>query len=68
MSAFVRLLLMLQGFSRNLRNGTTVLFLTFDNEFSGIMYNLFRDWQNIFLTIFGTKFVVKCAAKILKIG
>ena len=44
-----------------------VLFLSFDNEFSGIMYSLFGGKQNIFLTIFSTKFVVKCAAKILKI-
>ena len=47
---------------------TNVLYLTFDNEFSGIMYSLFGGRQNIFLTIFSTKFVVKCAAKILKIG
>ena len=45
-----------------------VLFLTVDNEFSGILYSLFGGRQNIFLTIFSTKFVLKCAAKILKIG
>ena len=45
-----------------------MLFLTFGNEFSGIMYSLYGGRQNIFLTIFGTKFVVKCAAKNLKIG
>ena len=50
------------------RQKTNVLFLTFDKEFSGIMYSLFGSRQNIFLTIFGTKFVAKCAAKILKIG
>ena len=47
---------------------THVLFLTSDNEFLGIIYSLFRDRQNIFLTIFSTKFVVKCATKILKIS
>ena len=45
-----------------------MLFLTFVNEFSGVMYSLFGGKQNIFLTIFSTEFVVKCAAKILKIG
>ena len=44
-----------------------MLFLTFDNEFSGIMHSLFGGIQNSFLTIFSTKFFVKCAAKILKI-
>ena len=44
-----------------------MLFLSFDNEFSGIMYSLFGGRQNIFLTIFIIKFVIKCAAKILKI-
>ena len=47
---------------------TNVLFLTSDNEFSGIIYSLFRGRQTIFLTIFSTKFVVKCATKIFKIG
>ena len=47
---------------------SNVLFLTFINEFSGIMYSLFGGRQNIFLKIFSTKFVVKCAAKSLKIG
>ena len=46
--------------------GTNVLFLTFDNEFLGIIYSLFGGRQNIFLTMFSTK-LVKCAAKILKI-
>ena len=46
----------------------TVLFLMSDNEISEIIYSLFRGGQNIFLTIFITKFVVKCATKILKIG
>ena len=45
-----------------------LLFLTFDNGFSGITYNLFGGKQNIFLTIFSTKFVIKCAANKLKIG
>ena len=36
-----------------------------NNEFSGIIYSLLSGRQNIFLTIFSTKFVVKCA--ILKI-
>ena len=45
-----------------------VLFLTSDNDFSGIMYSLFGGRQTIFLTIISTKFVVKCAAKILKTG
>ena len=49
-------------------SNTNVLFFTFDNEFSVIMYSLSGGRQNIFLTIFSTKFVVKCAAKILKIG
>ena len=50
------------------RQLTNVLFLTTDDGFSGIMYSLFEDRKNIFLTIFSTKFVAKCAAKILKIG
>ena len=45
-----------------------VLFLMSDNGFSGIIYRLFRGRQTIFLTIFSTKFVVKCATKILNIG
>ena len=45
-----------------------LLFLTFDNEFSGIMYSLFGGRQNNFLIIFGTKFVLKCPAKILRIS
>ena len=45
-----------------------MLFLTFDHEFSGIMYSLFGGRQTNFLTIFCTKFVVKCTAKSLKIG
>ena len=47
---------------------SNVLFLMSDNEFSRIICNLFRGRQNIFLTIFSTKFVVKRAAKILKIS
>ena len=34
---------------------------------SGIIYSLLKVMQNIFLTIFSTKFVVKCATKNLKI-
>ena len=45
-----------------------VLFLTVDNEFSGIMYSLFGGRQNIFLTIFSNKFVIKCSAVVLKSG
>ena len=45
-----------------------VLFLISENEISGIVCNLFRGRQNIFLTIFSTKFVVKCVTKNLKIG
>ena len=55
-------------FRKFMGNETNVLFLTFDSEFSGIMYSLFRGRQTIFLTIFSTKFVVKCAAKSLIIG
>ena len=44
-----------------------MLFLMSDNEFSGIIYSLFRGRQNIFLTIFSTKFVIKCATEILKV-
>ena len=40
-----------------------MLFLTSDNEFSEITYSLFGGRQNIFLTIFSNKFVIKCAAK-----
>ena len=42
--------------------------LTSENGFSEINYSLFKGRQNIFLTIFITKVVVKRAAKILKIG
>ena len=52
--------------STSKKKATNVLFLTSDNEFLGIIYSLFRGTQNIFLTIFSTKFVVKCATKILK--
>ena len=45
-----------------------MLFLASDNEFSGISYSSFSGRQNIFLTIFSTKFVVKCETKIMKIG
>ena len=51
-----------------MKHFTNVLFLTSDNELSRIMYRLFGGRQNIFLTIFCTKCVVKCVAKILKIG
>ena len=47
---------------------SNVLFLTSENEILGTIYNLFRDKQNIFLPILRSKFVVKCAAKLLKIG
>ena len=47
----------------NYNNKTNVLFLTADNEFSWVMYSLFGGRQNIFLTVFSTKFFVKCAAK-----
>ena len=59
--------LMIQG-QNLLHDHFNVMFLTSDNEFSGIIYGLFRGRQNIFLTIFSTKFVVKCATKILKIS
>ena len=40
-----------------------------ENEFPEIIYAFIGRKQNIFSTIFGTKFVVICAAaKILKIG
>ena len=55
-------------FDKNSYTFSSVLFLAFDNEFLGIMYSLFGSRQNIFLTVFSTQFVVKCAAKILKIG
>ena len=45
-----------------------MLFLNFDNEFSGIMYSLFGGRQNSSPTLFSTKFIVKSTAKILKIG
>ena len=45
-----------------------VYILAPENEFPEIIYALFGERQNIFTTIFGTKFVVICAAKILKIG
>ena len=45
-----------------------VLFLTSGNEILGVIYSLFRGRKTIFLAIFSTKFVVKCATKILKIG
>ena len=49
-------------------NRCRAVFLMSDNEFSGIIYSLLRGRQTIFLTIFNTKFIVKCATKILKIG
>ena len=39
-----------------------------ENGFPEIIYTFFEGRQNIFSTIFGTKFVVICAAKILKIA
>ena len=42
--------------------------LTFENGFSGIIYTLFRERQNIFSTIASFEIVVKCATNILKIG
>ena len=47
---------------------SNALFLTFDSEFSGIIFSLFGNRQNIFHTIFSIKFVVKHAAKMLEIG
>ena len=47
---------------------TNVLLLTSENDISVIFYSLFSGRQNNFLTIFSTKFVVKCAAENLKIG
>ena len=46
---------------------SNVLFLTSENEISGLIYSLFRGRQNIFLPIVRSK-VVKCAANILKVG
>ena len=40
-----------------------MLFSMSDNEFLGTIYRLFGGRQNIFITIFNTKFVVNCAAK-----
>ena len=37
--------------------------LASENEFPAIIYAFFGKRQNIFSTIFGTKFVVICAAK-----
>ena len=45
-----------------------VLLLTSENDISRIIYSLFKGRQNIFLTLSSTKFVLKCATKILKIG
>ena len=42
---------------------TNVLFLTSEKESLGIIHWLFSGRQNIFLIIFSTKFVVKCAKK-----
>ena len=47
---------------------SNVLFLTSDNEFSGIIYSLFKGRQNIFQTIFSNKFVIQCATRSWKIG
>ena len=40
-----------------------ITFLTSNNEFSGIIYSLFRGRQNIFLTIISTKFVINVQQK-----
>ena len=48
--------------------GTNMYVLAPENEFPEIIYVFFGERQNIFSTIFGTKFVVICAAKSLKIG
>ena len=45
-----------------------LMIVTSENETLGIIYSLFRGKQNIFLTIFSSKFVVKCATKTLKIS
>ena len=37
-----------------------MLFVTTENEISWIIYSLFRGKQTIYLTLFSTKFVVKC--------
>ena len=39
------------------------MFLTSENGFSWIIYCFFRGRQNIVLTMFITKFVVKCCKK-----
>ena len=44
-----------------------VYILAPENAFPEIIYAFFGGRQNIFLTILDTKFVVICAAKILKI-
>ena len=46
---------------------TNVIKLTSENGFSMIIYRLLTEMQIIFLPIFSHKFVVKCAANILKI-
>ena len=53
----------LQNISKAWITGTNVLFLSFENEFSGIMYSLFGGRQTIFLSIFSTKFIVKSSAE-----
>ena len=45
-----------------------VYILAPEHEFLEIIYAFFGGRQNIFSTIFSTKFFVICAAKILKIG
>ena len=47
---------------------SNVFIFALENEFSEIICIKFEKKQNIFSTIFGTKFVVICAAKILQIG
>ena len=50
---------------------TNVYILAPENDFPEIIYDFFGGGgggQNIFSTIFGTKFILICAANILKIG
>ena len=47
-------------------SNSNVLFLTSESAISGIMYSLLWGRHNIFLTLFITKFVVKCATKFWK--
>ena len=51
------------GDCNTVTKGINVYILASENEFPEIIYTFFGGRQNIFSTIFGTKFVVKCAAK-----